>query len=76
MNLSRIISGTMNCGTWGVNYSKQEMRQLISESFDSGINSFDMVIYMAVILLRNHLEMPLQTQELREKMFFLYLNVV
>ena len=41
MNLSRIISGTMNWGTWGVNYSKQEMRQLISESFDSGINSFD-----------------------------------
>ena len=31
----------MNWGTWGVNYSKQEMRQLISESFDSGINSFD-----------------------------------
>ena len=41
MNLSRIISGTMNWGTWGINYSKQEMRQLISESFDSGINSFD-----------------------------------
>ena len=41
MNLSRIISGTMNWGTWGVNYSKQEMLQLISESFDSGINSFD-----------------------------------
>ena len=31
----------MNWGAWGVNYSKQEMRQLISESFDSGINSFD-----------------------------------
>ena len=41
MNLSRIISGTMNWGTWGANYSKQEMCQLISESFDSGINSFD-----------------------------------
>jgi len=41
MILSRIISGTMNWGTWGVNYSKQEMRQLISESYDSGINSFD-----------------------------------
>ena len=41
MNLSRIISGTMNWGTWGVNYSKKEMCQLISESFDSGINSFD-----------------------------------
>ena len=31
----------MNWGTWGANYSKQEMCQLISESFDSGINSFD-----------------------------------
>ena len=41
MNLSRIISGTMNWGTWGVNYSKQEMCKLISESYDSGINSFD-----------------------------------
>ena len=41
MNLSRIISGTMNWGTWGANYSKQEMCQLISKSFDSGINSFD-----------------------------------
>ena len=41
MSLSRIISGTMNWGTWGANYSKQEMCQLISESFDSGINSFD-----------------------------------
>ena len=41
MNLSRIISGTMNWGVWGVNYSKQEMCQLISESYESGINSFD-----------------------------------
>ena len=41
MNLSRIISGTMNWGTWGVNYSKQEMCKLISESYNSGINSFD-----------------------------------
>ena len=41
MNLSRIISGTMNWGTWGANYSKQEMCQLISVSFDSGISSFD-----------------------------------
>ena len=31
----------MNWGAWGVNYSKQEMRQLICESFESGINSFD-----------------------------------
>jgi len=41
MNLSRIISGTMNWGTWGVNYSKDDMCKLILESFDSGINSFD-----------------------------------
>jgi len=41
MNLSRIISGTMNWGIWGVNHSKQDMSKLISESFDSGINSFD-----------------------------------
>ena len=41
MNLSRIISGTMNWGTWGVNHSKEDMCKLILESFDSGINSFD-----------------------------------
>ena len=41
MNLSRIISGTMNWGTWGVNHSKKDMCKLISKSFDSGINSFD-----------------------------------
>lgn len=41
MNLSRIISGTMNWGIWGVNHSKQDMCKLISESFNSGINSFD-----------------------------------
>ena len=41
MNLSRIISGTMNWGIWGANHSKQDMSKLISESFDSGINSFD-----------------------------------
>ena len=41
MNLSRIISGTMNWGVWGVNHSKQDMCKSILESFDSGINSFD-----------------------------------
>ena len=41
MNLSKIISGTMNWGIWGANHSKQDMCKLISESFDSGINSFD-----------------------------------
>ena len=41
MNLSRIISGTMNWGAWGTNHSKEDMCKLISKSFDSGINSFD-----------------------------------
>jgi predicted oxidoreductase len=41
MNLSRIILGTMNWGTWGANHSKEDMCKLILESFDSGINSFD-----------------------------------
>ena len=41
MSLSRIISGTMNWGDWGVNHSRQDMSKLISESFNSGINSFD-----------------------------------
>jgi predicted oxidoreductase len=41
MSLSRIISGTMNWGTWGVNHSKEDICKLISESFNSGINSFD-----------------------------------
>ena len=31
----------MNWGIWGANHSKQDMCKLISESFDSGINSFD-----------------------------------
>ena len=31
----------MNWGTWGVKHSKEDMCKLISESFDSGINSFD-----------------------------------
>ena len=31
----------MNWGIWGANHSKQDMSKLISESFDSGINSFD-----------------------------------
>jgi predicted oxidoreductase len=41
MSLSRIISGTMNWGAWGVNHSKEDICKLISESFNSGINSFD-----------------------------------
>jgi predicted oxidoreductase len=31
----------MNWGTWGVNHSKEDICKLISESFNSGINSFD-----------------------------------
>lgn len=31
----------MNWGAWGVNHSKEDICKLISESFNSGINSFD-----------------------------------
>jgi predicted oxidoreductase len=41
MSLSRIIAGTMNWGLWGNNYSGEQMSNLILESFNTGINSFD-----------------------------------
>jgi len=41
MSLSRIIAGTMNWGLWGNNYSEEQMSNLILESFNNGINSFD-----------------------------------
>ena len=41
MKISRIISGTMNWGIWGVNHSETDMSKLILESFNSGVNSFD-----------------------------------
>ena len=41
MNLSRIISGTMNWGSWGANYSSNEISELIRCAYENGINSFD-----------------------------------
>ena len=41
MNLSRIISGTMNWGSWGANYSSKEISELIRCAYENGINSFD-----------------------------------
>ena len=72
MNLSRIISGTMNWGTWGVNYSKKEMCQLISESFDSGINSFDHAdIYGGYTTEESFGDAFLDTGIKREDVFFI-----
>ena len=41
MNLSRIISGTMNWGSWGANYSYKEISELIKCAYENGIHSFD-----------------------------------
>ena len=41
MSLSRIISGTMNWGSWGANYSSTEISELIKCSYENGINTFD-----------------------------------
>ncbi len=41
MNLSRIISGTMNWGSWGSNYSSKEISELIKCAYENGIHSFD-----------------------------------
>ena len=41
MKLSKIISGTMNWGSWGANYSPQEVSKLINCAYESGINTFD-----------------------------------
>ena len=41
MNLSRIISGTMNWGSWGANYSYKEISELIKCAYENGIYSFD-----------------------------------
>ena len=41
MKLSKIISGTMNWGSWGTNYSPQEVSKLINCAYESGINTFD-----------------------------------
>ncbi len=41
MKLSKIISGTMNWGSWGANYSPQQVSKLINCAYESGINTFD-----------------------------------
>ncbi len=41
MSLSRIISGTMNWGSWGANYSSTEISELIKCAYENGINTFD-----------------------------------
>ena len=41
MSLSRIISGTMNWGSWGANYSSTEISELIKCAYKNGINTFD-----------------------------------
>ena len=50
MNLSRIISGTMNWGSWGSNYSSKEISELIKCAYENGIHSFDHAdIYLSLI---------------------------
>ena len=62
----------MNWGTWGVNYSKKEMCQLISESFDSGINSFDHAdIYGGYTTEESFGDAFLDTGIKRENVFFI-----
>ncbi|MEL6625734.1 MAG: aldo/keto reductase [Bacteroidota bacterium] len=39
--LSRIVAGVMKWGVWGANYTPQEIRQLIEQSVEVGITSFD-----------------------------------
>ena len=72
MNLSRIISGTMNWGVWGVNHSKQDICKLILESFDSGINSFDHAdIYGGYTTEQSFGEAFAETGINREDVFFI-----
>ena len=62
----------MNWGTWGANYSKQEMCQLISESFDSGINSFDHAdIYGGYTTEESFGDAFIETGIKREDVFFI-----
>ena len=66
----------MNWGIWGVNHSKQDMSKLISESFDSGINSFDHAdIYGGYTTEESFGDAFAETGIKREDVF-LYLNVV
>ena len=39
--LSRIVAGVMKWGVWGANYTPQAIRQLIEQSIEAGITSFD-----------------------------------
>ena len=72
MILSRIISGTMNWGVWGVNHSKQDICKLILESFDSGINSFDHAdIYGGYTTEQSFGEAFAETGINREDVFFI-----
>ena len=41
MNYSKIISGTMNWGAWGSNLSTKKVADLIVNSIEFGINTFD-----------------------------------
>ena len=41
MNLSKIVAGTMNWGSWGAKYTPTEISELINCAFENGINSFD-----------------------------------
>ena len=62
----------MNWGTWGVNHSKEDMCKLISESFDSGINSFDHAdIYGAYTTEESFGDAFAETGIKREDVFFI-----
>ncbi|MEL6135469.1 MAG: aldo/keto reductase, partial [Bacteroidota bacterium] len=38
---SRVVAGVMKWGVWGANYGPQEMQQLIEQSVEAGITTFD-----------------------------------
>lgn len=41
MHFSRIIAGTMKWGIWGAGFSTADYEQIIRESLDAGVTSFD-----------------------------------
>ena len=41
MNYSKIISGTMNWGIWGNNLSTKQVSELIENSVEFGVDTFD-----------------------------------
>tara|TARA_B100001093_G_scaffold252860_1_gene241990 strand:+ start:1222 stop:2076 length:855 start_codon:yes stop_codon:yes gene_type:complete len=72
LNLSRVISGTMNWGTWGVNHSSDKMSELILSAFNNGINSFDHAdIYGGYTTEKTFGEAFLKTGINRENVFFI-----